>query len=251
MERLRHRRCARRYEARTHWRIFGLALAVALCAPAHALVAQGRLPADSAAAITLRGNGHGAPACVSCHGPHLLGNPALGYPRLAGQSAPYVVAQLEALATGARHNVVMLPVAKALSPAERRALAAYISTLPVGRSALPDTAAAHADSATRRLGEILAMRGRWSGDLPACDRCHGPGGVGVGTAFPPLAGQPALYIANQLRAWRQGTRPPGPLGLMSKIAGRMSAADIAAVAAYYALLPARPPSSPTSKGVRP
>ncbi len=200
------------------------------------------------AAITHRGNGRGAPACVSCHGPRLLGNPALGAPRIAGQSAPYIASQLEALASGARKSAIMLPVAKALSAAERQALATYLSRLPVEPDPAADTLAAHADSATLRAGERLALRGRWSEGLPACNRCHGPGGIGVGTAFPPLAGQPALYLMNQLDAWKQKTRPPGPLDLMSTVATRMSRADIAAVAAYYAL---QPPTLATSRGNRP
>jgi thiosulfate dehydrogenase len=225
-----------------------VAAMLALGIPIHVALGQTGVPPDSAAAITREGNGHGAPACINCHGPHLLGNPALGYPRTAGQSAPYVVAQLEALASGARKNAVMLPIAKSLSPAEREALARYLSGLIVGPAPLPDTVAARADSATLRAGEALATRGRWSDTLPACDRCHGPGGVGVGTAFPPLAGQPAVYLANQLEAWQQGTRPPGPLGLMSIIAARMSKNDIAATAAYYAL---QPPTPPTAKRSRP
>jgi thiosulfate dehydrogenase len=197
----------------------------------------------NAAEITRQGNDRGAPACVSCHGPDLLGNPALGSPRLAGLSAPYLETQLDAFARGARKNTIMLPVATALSPAERHALAAYLSSLPARTASTPpDTTAARADSATVRAGEILATRGRWSSGIPACDRCHGPGGVGVGTAFPPLAGQPALYLRNQLDAWRTHTRAPGPLELMSTIAGRMSDADVSAVAAYYARQPVAPPA---------
>lgn len=212
---------------------------VALGAPARAL-AQGATPAESAAAITLRGNGHGAASCVSCHGPHLQGVPATATPRIAGQSAAYVLAQLSAFASGARRNALMLPVARSLSAAEERALASYLATLPAGRSAQRDTVAAHADSSTLRLGETLATRGRWSSGLPACDRCHGPGGIGVGSAFPALAGQPSLYLENQLAAWRAGARPPGPLGLMSAITRRLSGADMAAVAAYYATRPLSP-----------
>jgi thiosulfate dehydrogenase len=230
-----------------HRRLWGLLAMAVLAVPIRA-AAQTTSPGQDAAGITRNGNGRGAPACVTCHGPRLLGDPALASPRLAGQSAPYIAAQLEALASGARQNALMLPVAKALSPAEREALATYLSGLSVEPDPTPDTLAAHADSATLRAGEALATRGRWSDSLPACDRCHGPGGIGVGTAFPPLAGQPAQYLMNQLDAWRQGTRPPGPLDLMSTLAKRMSRADVAAVAAYYAL---QPPTLAPRKGNRP
>jgi cytochrome c553 len=58
--------------------------------------------------------------------------------------------------------------------------------------------------------------------------------MGVGDAFPPLAGQSATYLADQLKAWQSGTRHPGPLGLMQTIARNLSAADIQAISDYYA-----------------
>ena len=69
--------------------------------------------------------------------------------------------------------------------------------------------------------------------MPACAQCHGPGGSGVGAQFPPLAGLPAAYIAEQLQAWKAGNRPPGPLALMAGIAKKLSNAEVSAVAAYY------------------
>lgn len=50
----------------------------------------------------------------------------------------------------------------------------------------------------------------------------------------PLTSPPAAYIAGQLHAWRQGQRPPGPLGLMPAVATRLTDAEINAVSAYYA-----------------
>ena len=82
-------------------------------------------------------------------------------------------------------------------------------------------------------GAWLATRGRWADQVPACAQCHGPGGSGVGAQFPPLAGLPAAYIAEQLQAWKAGSRPPGPLALMAGVAKKLSDAEISAVAAYY------------------
>ncbi len=225
----------------------GIAAAAAMAVAAGA---QSGVQTPDAATIVHQGNGRGAPACITCHGPKLLGNPVGGFPRLAGLAAPYILTQLDAFASGARKTPVMLPIATALSPAERQALAAYLSRLPVAGpmpAAPPDSAAPAPSPAALKLGRVLATRGRWSEGLPACDRCHGPDGVGVGTAFPPLAGQSSLYLSNQLEAWQQGTRPPGPLDLMSTIARRMSAADIAAVAAYYPTVPVTPPASGRSR----
>ncbi|MDE3151963.1 MAG: c-type cytochrome [Gemmatimonadota bacterium] len=215
------------------------ALVACVAMPARA---QGRPAPVNAATIVQQGNGHGAPACIACHGPQLLGNAAGGFPRIAGQNADYIQAQLAALANGTRKNAVMLPVASSLSAAERQALAAYISALPVP-AALPtsvDSGVSAASAAALSHGERLATRGDWPRGLPGCDQCHGPGGIGVGAAFPPLAGQPALYITNQLAAWQQKTRAGGPLDLMAAIANRMTPADVAAAAAYYAAQPPRP-----------
>ncbi|MGH7669075.1 MAG: c-type cytochrome [Gemmatimonadaceae bacterium] len=210
-----------------------------------ASAAQATSPSVGAATIVAQGNGRGAPACISCHGPQMLGNAVGGIPRLAGLNAEYLETQLDALASGARKNATMLPVASSLSAAERHAVAQYLGALPapVSPPVASDTAAP-ASPAILKRGERLAVRGDWPRELPGCDQCHGPAGVGVGTAFPALAGQSPLYATNQLNAWKLGTRPSGPLGLMAAIARRMTADDIAAVAAYYAAQPSTRGASP-------
>ena len=63
--------------------------------------------------------------CAACHGP--LGRKE-GAPPLHGQKRAYLKAQLDAFAAGARHNDInqqMREVARALSPSERDALAAW------------------------------------------------------------------------------------------------------------------------------
>jgi cytochrome c553 len=229
------------------WALRALAVA-ALAVPAPAMFAQAVTP-EGAAAIVHQGNGRGAAACVSCHGPQLMGLTAMASPRLAGQDSAYVATQLAAFAAGERKNAIMLPVASSLSTAERSALAAYVSRLPAAGAVSADAAGSPPPAAeVLRRGEALAARGDWSHGVPACDRCHGPGGVGVGSVMPPLAAQSAVYLNNQLHAWKQEMRPPGPLSLMGAIAGRMSDADAAAVSAYYATLPAAPA---TARGNRP
>jgi len=41
---------------------------------------------------------NGAPACITCHGAQGEGNPAAGFPQLAGLGAKYLSEQLEAMA---------------------------------------------------------------------------------------------------------------------------------------------------------
>lgn len=191
----------------------------------HALAA-----APDGAAIARQGNGHGAAPCLACHGADGGGQASAGFPRLAGLPVAYLRKQLDDFVAGTRSNATMQPVAAALSEDERAAVAAYYAGLPV--PAQPP--ATPLDPAQRALGETLATRGRWSQGLPACAQCHGPDGVGVGEHFPPLRGQSASYLANQLHAWQQGARHNDPLELMHSVAGKLSDADVTAISAWYA-----------------
>lgn len=185
--------------------------------------------------IATRGLPPTVPACQTCHGALGEGNKAASFPRLAGLGQSYLAAQLTAFASASRANPVMQPIAAGLSLAQRTAMAAYYARLGGPQ---PLSAGAAADPQPTQTGPWLAARGRWSADIPACSQCHGTQGLGVGDSFPPLAGQPAAYIAAQLQSWKHGTRPPGPQSLMLKIAARLSDDDVAAVADYYASLPA-------------
>lgn len=69
------------------------------------------------------------PACAGCHSPNGAGIPAQ-YPRLAGQWADYVVAQLVAFRDGARGNSAqMTGVAAKMNDREIKAVADYIAGL--------------------------------------------------------------------------------------------------------------------------
>ena len=200
------------------------------CAAAQpAAIAQGER-------IAAGGTEQGVAACAGCHGAKGEGN--LDFPRLAGTGKSYLQAQLDAFASGARQNPLMQPIAQKLAPDERAAVASYYSQLPPSRTAEP--AASPKPSET---GGWLATRGRWADQLPACAQCHGPTGAGVGEHFPPLAGLSPSYIAAQLKAWKAGARPPGPLSLMPTIARKLSDDEITAVADYYGALTAKPSAS--------
>ena len=73
----------------------------------------------------------GVPACAGCHGPTGAGIPAQ-YPRIAGQYADYIAAQLKAFKDGARANDpngMMRGVAARLTDREIRAVAEYAAGL--------------------------------------------------------------------------------------------------------------------------
>ena len=73
----------------------------------------------------------GVPACAGCHGPAGAGMPAQ-YPRIAGQYADYLAAQLKAFKEGGRANDpngMMRGVAARLTDREIRAVAEYAAGL--------------------------------------------------------------------------------------------------------------------------
>jgi cytochrome c553 len=64
----------------------------------------------------------------------------------------------------------------------------------------------------------------------ACAMCHGPAGIAVAPDTPNLAGQPASYLTEQLKAYRDGSRKHEIMTLMAK---PLSDADIANLAAWF------------------
>jgi cytochrome c553 len=190
--------------------------------------------ATDAQMITTQGNGKGAAPCMACHGVDGGGVAGSGNPRLAGLNAAYLQKQLDDFASGSRTSPMMQATARALSEDERQALAIYYSKQPI--APVPAKIAGPMPTADS-VGAVLATRGRWSEQVPACVQCHGPGGVGVGEHFPPLAGQSAMYIEAQLRAWKLGTRHNDPLQLMQHLSSALSDQDMRDVAAWFATQP--------------
>jgi nitrite reductase (NO-forming)/hydroxylamine reductase len=85
------------------------------------------LPVDSWAADPQAGQQR-ASTCFACHGENGISlNP--NYPSLAGQSAEYLVKQLNAFRSGTRSDPVMGPMAQSLSDADVDNVAAYYASL--------------------------------------------------------------------------------------------------------------------------
>ncbi|MGH8705865.1 MAG: c-type cytochrome [Burkholderiales bacterium] len=73
----------------------------------------------------------GMPACAGCHGPSGAGIPSQ-YPRIAGQFAEYIEAQLKAFRAGTRANdpnAMMRGVAVRMNDREIQAVAEYVAGL--------------------------------------------------------------------------------------------------------------------------
>lgn len=191
--------------------------------------------------IALSGGDAGAAnACFTCHGRDGQGNGA-DTPRLAAIDAGYLAAQLEAYASGRRKNARMENIARKLTLDELRMVAAYYASLPA-----PVRVGTSSDGRGRKLyHEGDSRRG-----IPACVTCHGADGSGVGSANPPLSGQPAAYLAEQIAAWQRSDRRNDPENLMLDISRRLSPEEAEAVSAYAAALPLGPPR-PESRGASP
>jgi cytochrome c553 len=81
-------------------------------------------------------------------------------------------------------------------------------------------------------GEVAAGRAKAN----ACAVCHGPLGLATLPDAPNLAGQSAIYLAAQLKAYRGGARQHEVMSLMAKT---LSDADIDDLASWYSSLKVR------------
>lgn len=84
--------------------------------------------------------------------------------------------------------------------------------------------AAHAIDGDPKAGKSKAQ---------SCAVCHGPMGLANNPGAPHLAGQPAVYLVEQLQDFKSGKRQ-NPV--MSVIAKPLSQADILDLAAWYSSL---------------
>lgn len=173
-----------------------------------------------------------AQACAACHGAN--GNSANPeWPNLAGQHADYIFAQLQFYQSGARENAIMQGQAAGLSEEDMADIAAHFASLEME---VGETSEALVD-----LGRSIYLGGIADKGVPACAACHGPAGEGIpGAGYPRLGGQKAVYVSQQLQAYRSGERAGyGQASVMTAIAGNLSDDEIEALASYvYGLYPA-------------
>jgi cytochrome c553 len=218
--------------------LLALLLGMATAAAGQALLGEPAQRGQVAAgrAVAAGGGGQGqAGACFRCHGFDGAAQDAGGIPAIGGMSAEYLHEQLGRYASGERKNGIMGPIASALTPGQRRDAAVFYAAQPVPASVLSP----RGDPALLQHGAIISASGSAEIGVQACQNCHGPAGVGIGPFYPRLAGQPAAFLAAQLRAWKTGERQGvEPSRSMQTIAERLSDRDIEAVALYFAAVPA-------------
>ena len=127
--------------------------------------------------------------CAACHGDGGI-TTRPGFPSLVGQSPEYLVAAMKAYVTGQRKHVMMKTLLSGLGDAEINNIAFYYARQAPARAQTPPVG----DPAAGRAATGL------------CANCHGEHGISVSPVFPSLAGQDALYLADALRAYKDGSR---------------------------------------------
>jgi cytochrome c553 len=132
--------------------------------------------------------------CASCHGPFGRST-APTFPRLAGQQAAYLEAQLKAFRDQTRADpdaiAYMWGMASQLNDESIAALAEYFS------QQRPSAGSSGGSPAAVAAGKQIFEKGVPALQIAACETCHGKGAVGLG-AFPRLAGQHAPYLFKQM-----------------------------------------------------
>ena len=162
--------------------------------------------------------------CGSCHGAD--GNSPLAMnPKLAGQSARYMVKQLQDFKSGARAGVTMAAMVLSLSDQDMEDLAAwYSSQQPTLQGANPESI---------ELAQRLYRAGNSEIAVAACSACHSPTGKGNAPAgFPSLSGQHAEYTLQQLKDFRSGARQNDGGEMMRTVVERLTDKELEALASY-------------------
>jgi cytochrome c553 len=177
---------------------------------------------DAARGKTLHGD------CDQCHGEAgVIDTPDV--PNLAGQDRLYTFKQLQDYKAKTRASAIMNDAAASLSERDMADLAAFYAAQKPAR---PGGQVPAPDAAVRALVSI--------GDGPrliaACDACHGVRGEGNPTFYgmPGLQSQKADDLAFELLVFRSGERANDVYRVMRDAAKRLTDAEIAGLAAYYA-----------------
>ncbi len=139
--------------------------------------------------------------CSSCHG---LDGKSISptFPRLAGQTAPYLEAQLISFRDHTRADpharTYMWGMAGHLSDSVIKGVAAYFA----GQTPATGTPADPADMAA---GQKIFEEGVPARDVPACQACHGEHAEGQ-DVYPRLASQHRDYLIEQLQNFASNAR---------------------------------------------
>ncbi len=164
--------------------------------------------------------------CSVCHGPGGTTSSEL-FPQLAGQPAPYLIAQMKAFRdkTRSEENAkrFMWGISSRLSDDDIQNLAAFYETQP------PVKHGKISDQAKYEAGRDIFTNGHPDKGVPPCMTCHGEKGEGKDTT-PRLGGQNETYLKRQLKVFYGNERPAAMA--MHEIVKGLSEADIDNIAHY-------------------
>jgi cytochrome c553 len=167
-----------------------------------------------------------AAVCAGCHGADGNGGADPTWQKLAGQHENYLVGQLQALKFGTRKDPVMSGMAAPLSQKDIADISAYFASLSIKAGAAKSRELADRGARIYRGGNAKT-------GVSACMSCHGPSGHGIPPRFPRVSSQSAAYAEKQLLAFKSAKRSSDS-EIMTRIAFRMSEAEIKAVSEYMA-----------------
>jgi cytochrome c553 len=184
--------------------------------------------------------------CVGCHG--IVGYQASfpeihKVPMIAGQSATYIVAALNAYKGGDRKHPTMRAIAASLSDQDIADLAAYYAQLGLKEGDAPPPAAGKAPSAS-----VQALIDRDAQNK--CTTCHGANfnTPNDGTVAK-LAGQHADYLYVTPKAYKNDNHPMvgRANGVMSGQAKKFTTTELKDLASYISSLPGELKTVPDTK----
>lgn len=166
--------------------------------------------------------------CSLCHGARGESN-SPAFPRLAGQNAAYLEAQLKAFRGQTRADppaqAYMWGMTSQLDDSTIQGLARYYAA----QKAVAGVAGA---GALVEEGRKIFEQGLGDKGVMACVTCHGPDAMG-NEAIPRLAGQHAPYVVKQLAYFKSEIRANNP-AMHAAIGPNITVPEMEAVAAYVA-----------------
>jgi cytochrome c553 len=170
--------------------------------------------------------------CVGCHG--IVGYKAsfpevYRVPKIAGQSAKYIAAALNAYKTGDRKHPTMRSIAESLTEQDIADISTYYENL--GK----DTRGTLADKPNREPDAQVAGLLQKA----ACASCHGANfSKPIDPSYPKISGQHNDYLFVALKAYKTENNPSFGRnnGVMGAIAKQFSNAELKALANYVGSL---------------
>jgi cytochrome c553 len=176
--------------------------------------------------------------CVGCHGIigfHASFPEVYKVPKIAGQSAKYIVAALNGYKDGTRKHPSMRAIATSLTEQDMADLAAFYADYGGASTAVPDVPVAQP---TARAAKLMAVAN--------CASCHGANFNAPMPGYPKLAGQNRDYLGVAAKAYlspdkrligRKHALMEGILKAQHDLGAKEFHADLSDTLDYIAALP--------------